>query len=296
MPSLVVSPPKTIGACATLACLWEATAPKPGNVYRGADFEDLSYADFLTSAAVVGPVLERAANAGVGATVLEAVRRTQAAVATNTNLGMMLLIAPLAAANVPLVTGICEVMTSLDDADATQVFEAIRTARPGGLGSVNQADVNETTTPAISLLEAMQLAADRDLVARQYINSFRQVFEVANLIASATHRGLPLSEAIVASFLQLLSDYPDTLITRKCGPQVASDVSAQAARVLTQGRPGDAAYETALREFDFSLRVDGHRHNPGTSADLIAAGLFVVLREDRLNWPVEFYRCQEPKN
>ncbi len=288
------SQPMTIGACATLACIWEATAPKPGNVYRGADFEDLTYVDFLTSAALVGPVLENAAEMGVGATVLEAVTRTRAAVSTNTNLGMVLLLAPLAAvpSTVSLEAGIDAVLASLDETDAKHVFEAIRVAQPGGLGKVDEADVNDTEAPDISLTEAMHLAADRDLVARQYINKFQQVFRVADHIGELSLH-LPLGDAIVYAFLQLLAEHPDSLIARKCGPQVASEVSARAATVLSCGDPGDPEYEDALREFDFALRTDGHRRNPGTSADLIAAALFVPLREDRLNWPLKFYRQQE---
>jgi len=285
------SPPTTLGTRVTLACIWEATAPKPGNVYRGADFEDLSYIDFLVSAAVVGPLLQQTAQQGVGATVLEAVQHTRSAVATNTNLGMLLLLAPLAAvpAEVTLKKGICRVLASFTGTDAKHVFEAIRTAQPGGLGSVEKADVNDTRGPDISLLEAMQQAAQRDLIALQYTNNFQQVFEVADHLQHLTQRDLSLSEAIVQAFLRLLAENPDSLIARKCGEQVANEVSAQAAAILGNGDPGEATYQTALQAFDFSLRVDGHRRNPGTSADMIAAALFVLLRENRLKWPVRFY-------
>ena len=136
----------------------------------------------------------------------------------------------------------------------------------------------------------MQLAAHRDLVARQYTNEFQEVFQVAESIEDSVGRNWPLSDAIVYAFLRLLAEQPDSLIARKCGSEVASEVSAQAAQVLSQGVPGESDYEQAIREFDFSLRIDGHRRNPGTSADLIAAALFVLLREQRLNWPVRFYR------
>jgi len=291
-----ISPPNSIGSCATLASIWEATAPKPGNVYRGADFNDLTYVDFLVSATVTGPVLEQAYSCGVGATIFEAVRRTHAAVATNTNLGMLLLLAPLA--SIPLEAdmkdGLRRALASLCTDDTKLVFQAIRLANPGGLGKVDEADVNQSVAPDLSLLEAMRLASDRDLVARQYVNGFQEVFQVADRIEQALQRHLPLSDAIVFAFLQLLADWPDSLIARKCGEDVAKQVSTHAAAVLSQGEPGDAAYESALQEFDFSLRTDGHRRNPGTSADLIAAALFVLLRENRLEWPVKFYRNLEP--
>ena len=287
----------TLSTCVTLACIWEATAPKPGNVYRGADFEDLSYVDFLVSAAVVGPILQQTAKQGVGATVFEAVERTRAAVATNTNLGIVLLLAPLAAVpeGVFLKEGVRGVLDALTPEDAKHVFAAIRAAQPGGLGEVDEADVNNTKSPEISLHEAMRLAADRDLIARQYTNHFEQVFEVADHLEKLTHTDLPLSEAIVQAFLRLLAKHPDSLIARKCGEQIAQEVSTQAAATLAVGQPGEPAYEEALQAFDFSLRVDSHRRNPGTSADLIAAALFVLLRDNRLDWPVTFYRDQLPR-
>ena len=295
-PQVAAGVPKLgVGQCATLACVWEATAPKPGNVYRGADFEDLTYVDFLTSAAVIGPILEQNRERGVGASVLEAIRQTRAAVATNTNLGMVLLLAPLAA--VPdeqsLHSGIGQVLQSLTQQDAECVFEAIRTAQPGGLGKVAQADVHDTNPVQVSLLEAMRLAADRDLIALQYANRFMQVFQVADHIEASYRRDVALSDAIVHAFLQLLANHPDSLIVRKCGKQLAEAVSTQAAAILAVGEPGAAPYASALREFDFSLRVGGHKRNPGTSADLIAAGLFVLLRDNRLDWPVGFYGDQE---
>ena len=283
------APPLTTGACATLACIWEATAPKPGNVYRGADFEDLSYADFLTSAAVIGPIVDQVAEAVVGPCVLAGVEATRAAVATNSNLGVLLLIAPLAAVprEQPLREGITPVLECLTSEDTRHVYAAIRAARPGGLGKVDHADVN-AEPPEAGLKEVMALAADRDLVARQYVDDFAEVFWTADRIAAAA-QGKPLGEAIVDGYIDLLAEHPDSLIARKCGMEVARAASAGAASVLRSRQHGDDSYRAALAEFDFWLRADGHRRNPGTSADIIAAALFVLLREGRIKWPVRFY-------
>lgn len=279
------------GVCATLACIWEATAPKPGNVYRGADFEDLGYADFLTSAAAIGPILDRASQQRIGETVLRAVAATQDAVATNTNLGIVLLMSPLAAVEraTPLAAGIGAVLEELTADDTLQVYEAIRLAQPGGLDEVPEADVRSEDPPTLPLVEAMRLAADRDLVARQYVNQFAQVFLAADYIERELQRGRALGDAIVRAYLRLLKELPDSLIARKCGEQLAQEVSLRAARVLAVRPPGEESYGKELQDFDFWLRADGHRRNPGTTADLIAAGLFVLLREQRLDWPVRFY-------
>src|SRR5438876_739889 len=88
-----------VGLCAQLACVLEATARKPGNVHRFMDFADTSYLDFLLSAAAIAPVMERAVGRPVGETVLEAIRATRRVTSANTNLGIVLLLAPLAAAS-----------------------------------------------------------------------------------------------------------------------------------------------------------------------------------------------------
>jgi triphosphoribosyl-dephospho-CoA synthase len=283
-------PPLTPGDCATLACIWEATAHKPGNVYRGADFDDCTYADFLTSAAVIGPAIDAAAQTGVGAAVLAAVAATRAAVGTNTNLGMLLLFAPLAAVprHVRLTDGVGGVLRQLSTEDARLAYDAIRLAQPGGLGDAPEADVNAAEAPPITLAEAMRLAADRDLVARQYANEFAEVFRTAERIATAASER-PLGDAIVRGYLQLLREEPDTLVARKCGRERAQEAADRAAVVSAAVEADDPDAERLMADFDFWLRSDGHRRNPGTSADIVAAALFVLLRDGGLKWPVRFY-------
>ncbi len=280
-----------IGQCASLACLLEATAPKPGNVHRGADFENLSYLDFAASAIAVGPAFERAAaGARLGETVLAAVRAMRHAVDTNTSLGTILLLAPLAMVprSRPLKAGVQNVLGNLSPEDAQQVYQAIRLAEPGGLGKVDEADV--AGEPPESLIYAMQLAAGRDLVARQYVNGFEQILdEIVPWLAEGMGRRWPLAETIVRAHLQLMSRYPDSLIARKCGAEFASKAAARAGSVLESGEPGEEAYSRAIVDFDFWLRADGHRRNPGTSADLIAASLFAALRNGIIKLPLRFY-------
>ena len=282
------SPSFSVGQCATLACLWEATAPKVGNVYRGADFEDLTYVDFLTSAAAIAPAMEAAASQPLGKTVLAAVQATRAAVATNTNLGTVLLLAPLAAASGELRAGTKEVLGQLTEQDTADVYAAIRLAQPGGMGSVDEGDLSQP--PPERLLDAMQWAADRDLVARQYACGFAELFDevVPGLVVGAAE-GRPLAEVIVRVQLETMAAHPDSLIMRKCGAAIATEAADRAAAVLRFAQQSDEAYHQALSELDFWLRSDGHRRNPGTTADLIAAGLFVGLRTGQLQPSHRFY-------
>src|SRR5262249_14258713 len=137
-----------LGLYAQLACIWEVTARKPGNVHRFLDFADAGYLDYLTSAAAIGPALDAAPRRPVGRTVAEAVRLTRQVTTTNTNLGIVLLLVPLArAAPTPnLRAGVDHVLAALDFQDSEEVYAAIRLAQPGGLGRVPEQDVHENPT------------------------------------------------------------------------------------------------------------------------------------------------------
>ncbi|MCA9240738.1 MAG: triphosphoribosyl-dephospho-CoA synthase [Planctomycetales bacterium] len=283
--------PASVGPCVTLACLWEATAAKPGNVHRGADFEDMTHGDFVTAAAAIGPVFDSAAERPLGELVLHAVQVMRQAVGVNTHLGTILLIAPLAKAaaqdKAPLADVATELVRQSTVADAELVYEAIRLASPGGMGRVDEADV--TTSPQITLLDAMALAADRDLVARQYVSGFQEVREIAGVIQNGAKWGGPLNDAIVHAHVWQMARQPDSLIARKCGAGAAERSSAYAAQALAARQVGQAEYNAAVADLDFWLRCDGHRRNPGTTADLVGAALFLLLAEGLPRWPVRFF-------
>lgn len=274
------SEPLTAGQCATLACLLEVAAPKPGNVHRGADFENLTFYDFLASAVAIAPAMDAAVGTPLGITVLDAVRSTRGQVATNTNLGIVLLLAPLAAVPLEdsLAEGVESVLASLTSEDARNVYEAIHLAEAGGLGNVQQMDVADE--PPADLLTAMRAAAQRDLVARQYAENFREVLTlVVPWLAAGENEGLPLTSNLVHVHVRLMSQFPDSLIARKCGAEVAQQAADRAAAVVAAGEPNSQAYQRALADLDFWLRSDRNRRNPGTTADLVTAGLFAALRD-----------------
>ncbi len=263
------------------ACVWEAAAPKPGNVHPGAAFDDLCYDDFVAAARVSALHLSRASELGVGRAVLDAVQATREVCGSNVNLGICLLIAPLAAvpADSTLAEGMGSVLARLDDDDARHVYEAIRLANPGGLGQVSVQDVS--AAPTCGLVEAMRLAEDHDRIAWNYAHAFEDVLVTGPEILSRwMERGdLDRDTLIVALQLELLARTPDTLIARKCGARTARDVSDRAREVLASGWPNASNAVARLSEFDAWLRSDGHRLNPGTTADLIAATLFAAMRD-----------------
>jgi triphosphoribosyl-dephospho-CoA synthase len=271
-----------VGLCAQFACIWEATARKAGNVHRSRDFEDVNYLDFLVSAAAIVPVLTTACHRPVGETVLACVQATRSVVQTNTNLGIILLLSPLATvpADEPLRTGVARILAALTVADAKCVYEAIRLASPGGLGRVSNQDVADV--PTQTLREVMTLAADRDLIARQYANDFADVWnDGVPAITEGLRQTRSLEGAILFAQLTMLAKHPDTLIARKRGVAEAQEASRRAAAVLAAG------WDT-FAEFDAWLRAEGRHRNPGTTADLLTACLFILLREDTIRLPLEY--------
>ncbi len=256
----------TIGECARLACILEATARKPGNVHRERDFPNLTYQDLLTSADAIAPVLNGAPDRPVGETVLECIRSTTRNVNSNTNLGIVLLLAPLAAG-----PDIVKTLDELTVDDAIHVYEAIRLAKPGGLGQVAEQDV--AATPTVTLKDAMSLAADRDSIARQYVNNFADVLEGAKHFTSRRvyPGGRELEAAIIDLHLRFLSRFPDSLVHRKRGEQEACQLQSLAQAILA-----DASQLPALEAW---FEAEFPQRNPGTTADLVCASLFVALRQ-----------------
>jgi triphosphoribosyl-dephospho-CoA synthase len=268
------------GRLSEIACLLEVTARKPGNVHRFADLPGLHFVDFVLSASAIVDPLDRASSESIGATVLKCVRATRSLVSTNTNLGIVLLLAPLAAVpdGIGLAEGVENVLALTTVADASLVYRAIRLAQPGGMGEVSQEDINQE--PTLLLRGVMALAASRDTIALQYANGFQEVLrEWLPAFIEARQSGLPLETAIITVYLQILARRPDSLILRKHGPSCAQDVSRRAAGVLEAGWPGRAEARQLCKEFDHWLRAPENGFNPGTTADLVTAVLYAALRD-----------------
>lgn len=268
----------TTGLAAQTACIWEAIARKPGNVNRDHDFHDLTFTDFLLSAAAIAPIMEMASHHPVGDTILRSIEATRKVTNTNTNLGIVLLLAPMATIteNTDLQSGISEVLESLTVEDAQKAYQAIRLAQPGGMGKVHEQDIQND--PNQTLRDVMAQAALRDSIALQYANGFQQVFEGTDLLREVLPNGT-VEEAILNCYLQLLAKYPDTLIARKRGVVAAQEVSRRAEKIVESGWQPRQGWPPAIQAFDVWLRDESHSRNPGTTADLVAASLFALLQQ-----------------
>jgi triphosphoribosyl-dephospho-CoA synthase len=286
------------------ACMAELEALKPGNVHIFADGHGMTVQDFVKSAEASANVIAQP-DLSLGQRILQSVQATHEAVGTNTNLGIILLCAPMiqacfeqaaeAAKNDPSYFDALEanihapssaslfsrdaleaVLSNTSVQDATDVFAAIRLANPAGLGASAAHDVN---APAdCNLLQAMQFSAEKDLIAAQYANNFAAIFQfgLPQLQADARNEFNP-AWSTTKLYLTFLANFSDMHIARKYGADVASSVQAEAKNHLTifntLSRPKD--YLKALLEWDNRLKQE--RINPGSCADLTVACLFAVL-------------------
>lgn len=228
----------------------------------------------MAAAIAIAPIMDRAPATPLGRTILDAVEAAGRVTRSNANLGIVLAIAPLAAADA--ADRVPQLLSRLRPADAADVWRAIGLARPGGMGTSDRHDL--AAPPPADLLAAMRAAAHRDQIARLWATDYADLLSgpVADLAAEVA-AGSDLDDAIVRAHLRQLAREPDTLIVRRHGAAVAADVARRARAVLAAGadwRPAAAAFDHALR---FPKRV-----NPGTTADLLAAALYILLREGRI--------------
>jgi triphosphoribosyl-dephospho-CoA synthase len=265
-----------IAAAFKWACRAELDAPKPGNVHVFAGGHRMTAGQFIASAEAAAPPLS-VKGTRVGARIFGAVEATFATVGGNTNLGIILLCAPLAAAAEARApnfrAALVNVLQSLDVEDADLAFRAVARAAPAGLGRSARYDVFESAT--VGLLQAMQQASDRDRIARQYATYFADVFDVGlPTFEAGTRQYAGQQWATLATYLGFLAAFPDTHISRKFGSPTAEEVQRRAAvfQRSLQATDQPNALLPELLAWDAALKADGV--NPGTSADLTVATLF----------------------
>lgn len=288
---------KEIAQLAQMACIWEVCAPKPGNVTRHHDFFDTSMTDFMLSAIAVGPAFEKATSLSIGEIIRQAITDTCRLVGSNTNLGIVLLLAPLVRAchGTSDLDGVRQnlraILRGLSVEDARLAYSAIRQAKPGGMGKVPESDISEE--PSITLQQAMILAQERDSIAREYATDFAITFEIGlPAMNEARSRGAEFPQAIVQAYLTILSQVPDTLIARKMDAATARQFSARAAEVLRLGGVFASTGRTALAKLDKALRDPAHALNPGTTADLTTAAIFLSARILNLEFWFRVDKCR----
>jgi len=303
---------KHISKCLELAILFEVSADKPGNVNLIVGFEGTRYEHFLASAVAAAPFFELAAERGIAVSqgrmqlsqlgVGEIIRDCIANINAwqrggNTLLGTVILFAPIAVAAgmTPTANGhvfeiqrlrekLKLIVESTTPEDAVNVYEAIKIAKPSGLGKAPDLDVNSPDSvdrimkENVSLYQVFKIASSYDNVCSEWVNNYPITFDVAYpFLMKQINENKDLNTAIIHTFLKVLAGYPDTFIARKVGLQKAQEVSMMAKEILDLGGLATAKGKESLRTFDLNLRRFGNHFNPGTTADIIATALALCI-------------------
>jgi triphosphoribosyl-dephospho-CoA synthase len=266
------------------ACETELQAFKPGNVSIYADGHDMTVADFRISAQVSAPPLCNPAYS-LGEKIYYAVKATREVVHCNTNLGIILLCAPLIQAAFESRQDEnfrCRLQLVLENttvSDADWAFKAIKLASPGGLGDAPEQDVRDT--PSVTLTQAMNMAADRDRIALQYGNLYKDILDFAVFRYNTwLSQGRDKNWSAAFVYAELLSRFPDSHIERKHGKKYTEQVAVRMRQFLEEfGQTSDPALlEQKLYRLDTEFKTIGV--NPGTTADLTVATILSAHIED----------------
>ncbi|MEM2971411.1 MAG: triphosphoribosyl-dephospho-CoA synthase [Candidatus Bathyarchaeia archaeon] len=303
---------KFVSQCLELAILFEVSADKPGNVNFVVGFEGTNHAHFLASAVAASRHFELAAERGmavsrgeidfsdvrVGRIIRDCVMDINFwQSGGNTLLGTVILLSPLAVAAgltpteenytfkiADLRRNLKMVVESTTPEDAVNVYEAIKIAKPSGLGKVPDLDVNDPNSvkrilkERISLFQVFKIAAEYDNVCSEWINNYPITFDFAYpRLQRRVNEAGNLDAAIIHTFLEVLAEYPDSFIARKAGLNKAREISLMAREILSLGGLKTAVGKKKLHEFDLTLRKSSNLFNPGTTADIIATALALMV-------------------
>ncbi len=280
--------------------------PKPGNVHRTQDFTDMVFEDFLISGIVIGDIMKKAANKGVkykeepdslykiklGELIKEAVLETNKWIANNTNLGIIMLLTPLSAAAgmsdnfLELRNNIDNIIRATTPMDAINLYDSINIADAGGMGERDELDVGgeeakeDLIENNINMFQVLDISSEWDMLSFELTNRMPVTFELGFPIFKDTKMNFGMNKATIQTFLTILSEVPDTLISRKYGVDVAMEVSNNARNILDNGGIlKDEGYDL-LEDFDQTLI--SKNLNPGTTADLTASSIMAAFIEESI--------------
>ncbi|HEY0196857.1 MAG TPA: triphosphoribosyl-dephospho-CoA synthase [Methanobacterium sp.] len=296
--------PDLIAKISQIASVLEVSGhPKPGNVHRTQDFEDMVFEDFLISGIAVGNIMKKAAKCGLkyrdkgelykirlGELIREAVLETNRWVENNTNLGIIMLLTPLSAAagNISdfnqLRDKTHELMLATTPQDAVNLYDAINIADAGGMGEREDLDVGnekareELLEKGINMFDVLKISSPWDALAYELTHNMPVSFELGYPTYKQLKKVHGINRATVQTFLTILASTPDTLISRKYDQSVSSRVKADAKIILDKGGILTEEGRLLLSKFDQDLM--NKKYNPGTTADLTASSLMIALLEE----------------
>jgi len=286
-----------IANLAQLAAILEVSTEKPGNVTPTHDFPDTTYEDFLFGSIAIAPAIKNAALNGfkagnseisleeinIGENIKKAIIDVKKShPGGNTHLGMLMLFMPIASGagfcisqgsefSQALRKNITKILENSTIEDSLNLYSAIKASNVGGL-------IGKLKEPKIPFHNLMKISSPRDRIAEELTTGMKITFEIGVPTLDRMYQETrDLRKAILQTYLVLLSEFPDTFIARKVGSEKAKDILKEAQRVLEKGGIFTKAGKKAIEKLDRNLRKEGNKLNPGTTADLVTAALFVWL-------------------
>jgi triphosphoribosyl-dephospho-CoA synthase len=302
---MIILDPDLVAKIAQIASVLEVSGyPKPGNVHRTQDFEDMIFEDFLISGIVIGDVMKKAALKGakykdqpdslykirLGELIKEAVNETNKWIDNNTNLGIILLLTPLSAAAgmsnnfMELRDNIDQIMRATTPMDALNLYDSINIADAGGMGERDELDVGsekakiELLKNEINMFQVLDISSEWDMLSFELTNQMPVTFEVGFPLFKDIKTNYGMNKATIQTFLTILSEFPDTLISRKYGADMAMEVLNDAKYIIDMGGILNDEGYNLLEDFDKTLI--SKKLNPGTTADLTASSIMVAFLEE----------------
>ena len=282
--------PSDIAKIAQIASALEVSGyPKPGNVHRTRDYDDMVFEDFVISGIVIGDTIREACsdvdveNPKLGKYILEAVAETDKWIKNNTNLGIVMMTMPIAMAAAisddfdEIRPNVVKLMANTSVDDACDLYDAINIADAGGMGDQDEYDVasdnakQELRENNQTMYDVLKISAPWDMLAREMTSDMPAVFEIGYPVYHELKDEKSMNDACLLTFLTILSQVPDTLISRKYGSDEALKISMMTRDLLNLKDESD--FTQKVKEFDDYL-YENH-YNPGTTADLTAASIFV---------------------
>jgi triphosphoribosyl-dephospho-CoA synthase len=281
--------PDRIAMLGQLSMLLElSSSPKPGNVDRCHDFEDIGFQDFLISAVSSYPILRKAASGryGVGRLILEAVESWKSwSLPGNTHFGSITLLVPLASATAISSPDLGDLKPALDRVlKSTTIDDSVDFYKAFGLAGARVADVEEFSLKSEksqdlvrregkTLIELMRLSQGHDLIAREWSTCYQRSFHISEIL-SRNVGDLGLNCGVVKTYIQALAEEEDSLIMAKFGREKAAEIKSFAREALR----GDVQRENLIKKAaDLDKILISEDLNPGSTADLIASSLFISL-------------------
>jgi triphosphoribosyl-dephospho-CoA synthase len=305
--------PVFVAKCAQISSVLEVSGhPKPGNVHRTQNFPDMVFEDFLLSGVAIGETMRKAAEngfkyhhqpddwdkIGIGQLILDAVIETDHWVANNTNLGIIMLLTPISVAagmfdDVEVIKDgyiesfrdkIDQIMKATTPQDSVNLYNAINIADAGGMGEKDELDVSSDSSTQkllddeINMYSVLEMSSEWDCLSYEITHKMPVTFEIGFPLFKKIQSEYGTNQATVQTFLTILSQVPDTLISRKYGDEKAQQVSSSAKSILEEGGILTNKGRMLLEKFDTELISSGL--NPGTTADFTASSIMMAYLDN----------------